>query len=104
MRPENIEELLKKITGFDWDKGNVNKNWKRHKVGVKECEETFLNEQLVFFEDDKHSINEKRYGVFGRTNRNRRLTIFFAIRRNKIRIISARDQSRKERNQYEKQS
>ncbi|PJC66360.1 hypothetical protein CO018_02320, partial [Candidatus Beckwithbacteria bacterium CG_4_9_14_0_2_um_filter_47_11] len=56
---------------------------------------------LIFFQDEKHSLKEKRYGVFGQTNNKRLLTIIFTIRNNKVRAISARDQNKKERKQYE---
>jgi len=92
---------LKGTEGFEWNRNNINKNWIKHHVDAKECEEVFFNEPLVLFEDEKHSKKEKRYGVFGITNQKRKLTIIFTIRKSKIRVISARDQSRKERRAYE---
>lgn len=102
MKQGELEEILKKITGFDWDRGNADKNWKKHKVKARECEEVFHDQPLVLFKDEKYSGEEKRYGVFGITNNKRRLTLVFTIRRNKIRVISARDQSKSERKEYEK--
>lgn len=87
---------------FDWNEGNQEKNWKKHKVGYKEAEEIFLNKTLKTFPDPKHSQAEQRYLALGATNQGRKLTIIFLIRNEKIRIISARDQSRKERMKYEK--
>jgi uncharacterized DUF497 family protein len=46
---------------------------------------------------------EPRYYVLGRTNDERHLFIVFTIRKNKIRVISARDMSRKERRIYREQ-
>ena len=97
-------ELFKNIIGFDWDEGNTDKNWAKHKVLSKECEEIFFNDPLVITSDKKHSIVEKRYLCFGRTNTNRLLTIIFTIRKNKIRIISARSQNRKEKKYYENET
>ncbi|MBU1071048.1 BrnT family toxin, partial [Patescibacteria group bacterium] len=45
---------------------------------------------------------EKRFRSLGRTNKNRKLFISYTIRNQKIRIISARDQNKKERRIYEK--
>lgn len=87
---------------FDWDKGNIDKNWKKHKVHFKEAEEVFLNKSLSIFPDRKHVDKEKRFVALGVTNKRRRLTIIFTLRKGKIRVISARDQSRRERSKYEK--
>lgn len=91
---------LAKIEGFEWDEGNLLKNKIKHSVESKECEEVFLNEPLRFFDDDVHSGSEKRYGVLGKTNRSRKLTIFFTIRKNRIRVISAYDQGKDDRKIY----
>jgi len=87
---------------FDWDKGNVDKNWKKHKVHFKEAEEAFFNKSLRTFKDVKHSQKEGRFVALGTTNKRRRLYIVFALRKEKIRIISARNQSKKERKLYAK--
>ncbi len=86
---------------FDWDEGNIEKNWNKHKVNQKECEEIFLNRPLRLFKDIKHSQKESRFTAFGSTNSRRKLYIVFAIRGEKLRVISARDQSKKERKLYE---
>jgi len=83
------------IVGFDWDQGNRQKNWEKHQVDYRECEEVFFNQPLLIHEDTKHSSQEKRYYVLGRSDTGRLLFLVFTIRNNKIRVISARDQSRK---------
>lgn len=92
---------INKIRGFDWDAGNSSKNKIKHKVDDKECEEVFTNQPIRIFDDQIHSKNEKRYGALGKTNRARKLVIFFTVRNNKIRIISARNQSQKDKKIYE---
>ena len=89
--------ILSGVEGFDWDKGNIDKNWERHKVSFIEFEEVFFNEPLVVQEDEVHSTSENRYYALGRTNDERYLFIVFTIRANKIRVISARDMSKRER-------
>lgn len=86
---------------FVWDKGNIDKNYKKHKVANKEAEEVFENKPVFIFEDEKHSISEKRYMIWGKTDKERTLTIFFTIRNDQVRIISARDMHKKERRNYE---
>lgn len=84
--------------GFDWDEGNVHKNKLKHDVDASECEEVFFNEPQVFFNDNGHSNDkEKRYKVLGITSKGRRLALAITLRGSKIRVIMARDQSRKER-------
>ena len=92
------------IIGFDWDEGNRQKNWEKHQVDFRECEEVFFNQPLLISEDMKHSFQEKRYHVLGRCDTNRTLFLVFTVRNNKIRVISARDQSKKERMIYEQQT
>ena len=60
---------------FDWDKGNVDKNWEKHKVHFKETEEIFFNKPLKIFSDKKHSKRKKRFTALGTTNLKRKLTI-----------------------------
>lgn len=89
---------------FNWDKGNTEKNWAKHKVHFKEAEEVFFNKPLKTFEDKKHSQKEDRFVALGITNKGRKLYIVFTIRNKKIRIISARNQGLKERKFYEKKN
>ncbi len=89
---------------FDWDKGNLDKNWLKHKISYKEVEEIFFDRFLKIFEDEKHSQMESRLVAYGITNKSRKLTVIFTLREEKIRIISARNQNKKERRVYEKQN
>ena len=95
-------KVFSKPLEFRWDKGNKYKNWNRHKVRIQEAEEVFKNEPNFVFPDKRHSREEKRNGIFGITNEARPLTIIFTIREEKIRVISARDMSKKERRAFRK--
>lgn len=95
-------EKLSNCTGFDWDEGNIEKIWAKHKTSPFECEQVFFNEPLLAQDDIKHSQHENRYYVLGQTDNKRRLFVVFTIRRNLIRVISARDMSIKERQVYNK--
>jgi uncharacterized DUF497 family protein len=92
---------LSQLTGFDWDENNRDKNWEKHEVLASECEEVFFNLPLLLQSDDAHSQKEPRYYVLGHTIAGRRLFIAFTVREDKIRVISARDMSKKERKIYE---
>ena len=92
--------IFKDIKGFQWDSGNIYKNWLKHNVTNKECEQVFFNEPLVIAKDEKHSQTENRWYVLGKTNSKRKLFVVFTIRKDLIRIISARDMTKKERKFY----
>ena len=92
------------IVGFDWDEGNKQNNGEKHQVDFMECEEVFFNQPLLIKEDSKHSSQEKRFYVLGRSDIGRTLFLVFTLRNNKIRVISARDQSKKEKKIYEQQT
>ncbi|PIS22721.1 hypothetical protein COT50_00490 [candidate division WWE3 bacterium CG08_land_8_20_14_0_20_41_10] len=88
---------------FDWDKGNMEKNSGKHQVMYKEAEEVFFNRPIRIFRDISHSQEEDRFVALGITDKKRTLSMAFTIRSSKIRIISARDQSHKERKIYEQE-
>ncbi|OGT66255.1 MAG: hypothetical protein A3J38_08820 [Gammaproteobacteria bacterium RIFCSPHIGHO2_12_FULL_45_9] len=97
-----MDKIFETVTGFLWDKGNQNKNWLSHGVLPAECEQVFFNKPLLLYEDLKHSGQEQRHYVLGKTEGGRRLFIAFTVRKDLIRVISARDMSKKERGIYEK--
>jgi uncharacterized protein len=92
--------ILENCTGFEWDQGNLTKNWDQHDVSSGECEQIFFNRPLIIKRDKEHSKNENRYYVLGRTNVNRLLFSVFTVRNDKIRIISARDMTKAEIERY----
>ena len=97
-----MKELnLNQFQGFDWNHGNQNKNWEKHGVTHIECEQIFFNQPLLVADDKNHSDLENRYYVLGKTNQDRKLFVVFTPRGKLIRIISARDMSKKERGIYE---
>jgi len=98
-----IKVLLDDVSGFDWDAGNRDKSKKKHEVDWWECEEVLFNKPLIINYDEKHSTKkEKRFQVLGKTNWERKLFLSFTIRNSMVRVISARDQNKKERYKYEK--
>jgi uncharacterized DUF497 family protein len=90
-----------RVTGFDWDEGNAGKNL-IHEVTQSEAEQVFFNPHLIA-DDFAHSSEEPRWHLLGVTHSGRQLHITFTLRQHgtKVRIISARDMSRRERRVYE---
>jgi uncharacterized DUF497 family protein len=91
-----------RIEGFEWDAGNSRKSTDKHGVTQAEAEQVFFNEPLVLEEDVKHSTKEPRFHALGCTDEGRFLHITFTLRSfgRLIRVISARDMQRKERQRY----
>lgn len=89
-------------TSFEWDEGNATKNWERHGVTQAECEEIFFLEPLLVAEDAAHSREEVRYYALGQTTAARKLFVVFTTWDDRIRVISARTMSRRERRIYER--
>lgn len=95
-------EELARCTGFQWDEANATKNWERHQVSQGQCEQVFFNHPFVVAFDERHSQDEPRYYGLGQTDAGRHAFIVFTIRGDLIRVISARDMSRRERKVYER--
>lgn len=95
-------EVLPRPIKFIWDEGNIDKNWMRHKVTNRECEEVFFDKNKKIAKDIFHSKKEKRYILLGKTKKDRLLFTIFTIRNKKIRVISSRNINKKERSLYEK--
>lgn len=99
-----MRETFSGITGFEWDEGNRDKNKEKHNVANGETEQVFFNEPLIVLDDERHSQLEQRFAAFGVTDAGRKLMVVYTLRRDKIRVISARDMHRKEREFYERES
>jgi uncharacterized protein len=92
---------LSRLTSFDWDAGNIGKSTEKHHVTPREAEEIFLDGRLLLLADEVHSSAEPRFHAYGETKGGRKLLVSFTVRNNiAIRVISARDMSRKERLRY----
>jgi uncharacterized DUF497 family protein len=96
-----MEDTLSRFVGFQWDRGNSNKNLLKHNVQNWECEQVFFNKPLLVLEDPGHSVLEKRWAAFGKTDSGRLLVVIFTMRGNSLRVISARGMNSKERKFYE---
>jgi uncharacterized DUF497 family protein len=98
-----MKDILESCEGFDWDEANSTKNWLKHKVSKIECEQVFFNSQLIIADDNKHSESENRFFLLGRTDMDRKLFVVFTLRNKLIRIISARNMHKKERELYDEE-
>ena len=99
-----MDKDLSGCQGFEWDAGNAEKSWRKHGVSPSECEQVFFNRPLLVVDDAKHSHTERCYYALGVADTGRRLFLVFTVRGTWIRVISARDMSRRERLIYEEKS
>ncbi|MEH2368145.1 BrnT family toxin [Nostoc sp.] len=86
---------------FEWNELKATANLTKHGVSFEEAKTVFDNVLAVIFDDEAHSVNEKREIIIGHSRNNRLLLISFTERSNIIRIISARLATRREREDYE---
>ncbi len=94
---------MARVISFEWDQWNVQKNEIKHGVGRLEAESAFFDPGYKLYGDVKHTTAaERRYLLYGRSLENRILMVGFTLRGSRIRIITARPASKKERLLYEK--
>jgi len=86
---------------FEWDQEKAKVNLKKHGVSFQEAITVFGDPLAVTFRDPDHSQVEERFITFGLSRFQRLLVIAHADTEYKMRIISARTMTAKERSIYE---
>ena len=86
---------------FEWDQDKAASNLSNHGVSFDEAKTVFLDPLYVDFFDPDHSYGEHRYIIIGQSIESRLLLVAYTERKETIRLISAREATRKERNNYE---
>src|SRR5439155_19874068 len=86
--------------GIERDAGNSEKHWKRHPVTPAACEQIVANRPLLVSVDTQKGSREPRYFALGRTDSVRELAAVFTVRGKRVRVISARPMSRRDRKEY----
>ena len=86
---------------FEWDLHKAELNQNKHGVSLFEACEVFDDDLSSSMLDPDHSIEEQRHLIFGRTSGDKYLTVSYTERNDRIRIISARQMTPRERRAYE---
>jgi uncharacterized protein len=86
---------------FEWDNNKAVSNFSKHGVSFDEAQTVFDDPLYVDFYDPDHSDDEERYLIVGQSDRGRLLIVSYTERKNSIRLISARNVTRLEREAYE---
>lgn len=88
---------------FDWDKNKAAGNLTKHKVSFEEAATVFGDPFSDTFDDPDHSADEQRFLIIGHSENGRLLFVSHTDDGETVRIISARELTRKEREEYEQQ-
>lgn len=86
---------------FEWDPEKARGNDQKHGVTFLEAAEVFADDHASAVRDPDHSANEERYLVFGISGQGRHLVVSYTERGERIRLISARLMTPRERRAYE---
>jgi hypothetical protein len=86
---------------FEWDQEKAEKNIQDHSVSFNEASTVFNDPLSLTIHDPLHSDKEDRFVIIGNSYKNRLLLVVHVERGDKIRIISARKATRKEKKHYE---
>lgn len=86
---------------FEWDPEKARENEAKHGVGFPEASEVFDDDHSSSVPDPDHSADEDRYLIFGISKQGRHLVVSYTEREERIRLISARQMTSRERRAYE---
>jgi uncharacterized DUF497 family protein len=86
-------------TGFEWDDSKAESNSARHGVSLNEVAAVFDDPHAIYRDDAAHSKTEQRKHVIGSAERGI-FAVVYTLRGDRIRLISARFASRRERKFY----
>jgi uncharacterized DUF497 family protein len=89
---------------FEWDPKKAAKNFRKHRVSFNEAATVFGDPLGTTVADPDHSLAEDRYITIGMSNRRRLVMVGHTERGERIRIISARELTRAEREAYEEET
>ena len=86
---------------FQWDAGNSAKSLQKHGVTCQEAEELFTRRRFIpLGEQNQPPSAEPRFAVLGETANGKLVFLVFTLRKQDIRVISARPMNEKERGFY----
>ena len=86
---------------FEWDENKAGLNLDKHGITFKEATTVFDDPNGLLAGDPAHSGQEPRFWLIGESSDSRLIVVVFTLRRESIRIISARPAGWKERAHYE---
>jgi hypothetical protein len=91
------------VIDVEWDSAKEKINHHRHGVSFGEATSVLADDHSLTIRDTKHSVGEVRHVTMGHSYLGRLIVVCHTERGDKIRAISARRASRRERRQYASQ-
>ena len=87
---------------FDWDENKNRINLEKHGITFEEASTVFFDERAILFDDPEHSIDEDRFLLLGMSETAKVCIVCHCYRESDtvLRIISARQATRKEEERY----
>ena len=85
---------------FEWDETKAVANIEKHGISFDEAQTIFSDPDSLTIYDDAHSENEERFIDIGRSTAGRILVVVYTERDDRIRIITSRFATARERAQY----
>lgn len=86
---------------FEWDAEKADANIKKHRVSFEEALTVFADPLARILSDVDHSDEERREIIVGPSRDQRLLVVGFTEREKVVRLIYARESTRRERQDYE---
>ena len=86
---------------FEWNPQKAAMNQEKHGVDFPEASTVFRDPLSITYADPDHSFGEERYIIIGYSHRNRLLIVSHTDKQDRVRVISAREVTRRERRLYE---
>ncbi len=86
---------------FEWNTKKAELNYKKHNISFEEASTVFGDSLSTTFPDSEHSIQENRYLIIGFSDKYKVLVVSHTYINDCIRIISAREATKKEKKFYE---
>ena len=86
---------------YEWDPEKAEANKRKHSVSFHEAATVFGDPLSITFADPDHSIDEDRHLTFALSRFDQLLVVSHADSGERVRIISARPMTRRERRIYE---
>lgn len=86
---------------FEWDPRKAAKNLARHGVDFAEAPTIFGDPLETTIPDPDHSLGERRFLSIGRSEAGRLVVVAYTERGDRVRLISARVATARERRAYE---
>ena len=89
---------------YEWDDAKAASNRAKHGISFEEALTVFGDPLAAIFDDEYHSIGERREIIIGHASDGQLVLVCFVERAGVVRIISARPATRRERSDYEEKT